>query len=186
MTLQEMLAMADKATEGVEIKSEDFELLKPGTYDVAVTGCEGPCESARTNPTNPSEHGQYLKIKCTVTSGEYAGRKLWMNNNIICFPKTLSEADVRKCQTAMAVGARERKIMLDSVGKTGISDPAELVGASFKASVIVEKGTNGYKDKNVIKTVKPSSAPDSAPSFAAPSAPAAAPSAPRQKMPWER
>lgn len=186
MNLAEMLAMADQATQGVEVNT-DFELLAPGTYDVAVTGAEGPIESSRTNPTNPSEHGQYLKIECTVTGPTCVGRKIWMNNNIIVFPKSTSAEDVKKCQTAMAMGAKERKVMLDSLGKTGISSAVELVGACFKANIVVEKGTNGYKDKNAIKSVKPSNSP-SAP-VASPSAPVAATAtaqASRPKMPWER
>lgn len=187
MTLSEMLAMADQATQGVEVNT-DFDLIPPGTYDVTVTGAEGPIESARTNPTNPTEHGQYIKIECTITGPSNAGRKIWMNNNIICFPKSLGADDVKKCQTAMAMGAKERKVMLDSLGKTGISNAVELVGASFKASVIVEKGTNGYKDKNAIKSVKPTNAPASAPAAAPAAAPAPAPAAApaRPKMPWEK
>jgi len=187
MNLAEMLAVADQATQGIEINAnKEFDLITPGTYDVAVTGAEGPIPSARTNPKNPDEHGQYLKIEFTITGPASSGRKVWMNNNIICFPKTNSPDDVKKCQTAMAMGAKERKVLLDSIGKVGIETAQELIGATCKVLIATEKGTNGYKDKSVVKNVKPIDSSSSPSPVQSHSAPVQTTSAPKAKLPWEK
>lgn len=185
MTLAEMLAAADAASQGIEISEKtEFKPVPPGDYTVAVESAEGPVDSKRANPTNPSEFGKLIRITFTIVEGPHAGRKLFARNNIIVYPKSMSADDVKNAQTAMAMGNAERKILLASIGKVGIEDASELVGATCKAKVVVGKDLNGI-DRNEVKrlmasgSAKPvASAPKSAPA----SAPAAAP---RAKMPWE-
>lgn len=189
MNLAEMLAMADEATANVEITSGSFEPVPAGVYEVAVTSAEGPKDSTRVNPQNPSEHGKYIKLELTLTSGQYANRKVWLNNNIIVYPKSMTEEDIRKAQTAMAMGAKERKVIFDSVGKVSIQDASELVGATFNVKLAVRTNSNGNLENEVKTVIAKGHAPVATRTIpaAAPAAPAAAPAAPaRPKMPWEK
>lgn len=183
MKLSEMLKAADAAVEGVDLNDGDFELLKPGTYAVAVTEAELN-DSKRANPNNPSEFGQLIKMKLTVTDGEFANRTLFFRNNIIVYPATLSAEDQSKAQKAMAMGARERKVILESLGKSAIEDPSELIGATFKVQVIVKKW-NG-KDTNEVSKVLPMSAkPQQSAAFSPSPSPSA--SAPKKnRLPWDK
>lgn len=152
MNLAEMLKMADTATQGVEINDNNFTPVPPGTYSVAVTEAEGPVASKRANPNNPSEFGQLIKLTLTITDGPHANRKLFLRNNIIVYPASMSAEDQSKAQKAMAMGARERKIILDSLGKVSVENAIELVGATFKVEVNHRK----YEDKiqeNVAKVL---------------------------------
>lgn len=196
MNLAEMLAMADQATQDVDVSSAtEFKPLPPGQYEVAVVAAEGPLESKRTNPNNPSEHGQYIKLNFAVTGDRFNGRRIFMNNNILVYPKSMSAEDVSRSQTAMAIGGKERKILLSSVGKNAVENVAEFIGATCLAEVVVTKDMNG-NDRNEIKRILPSkgqqqssNAATSVPSFMS-AAPAQAPVAqtnvkPKNKMPWE-
>lgn len=185
MTLAEMLAAADAASQGIEISEKtEFKPVPPGDYMVAVESAEGPVDSKRANPTNPSEFGKLIRITFTIVEGPHAGRKLFARNNIIVYPKSMTSSAVKNAQTAMAMGNAERKILLASIGKVGIEDASELVGATCKAKVVVGKDLNG-KDRNDIKRLMPADAPaqkqqDVPASFASKPATVSKP-----KMPWE-
>lgn len=183
MNLAEMLKMADTATQGVELNDGEFTPVPPGVYSVAVTEAEGPVDSKRANPNNPTEFGKLIKLTLAITDGQYANRKLFLRNNIIVYPASMSADDQKKAQTAMAMGARERKVILESLGKAGIENAAELVGATFKVEV-KHRVYNGKTQEEVSK-VLPSGAPAKAVSTSF-SAPAASVSAPKAKLPWEK
>lgn len=178
MTLAEMIEMANKATEGIDTSRADYAPIPAGTYDVAVIAAEGPNPTKRANPSNPNEFGQMIEITFNVTGPSHSGCRLWLRNNVIVYPKTMDPGDISKAQTAMSIGGRERKILLDSLGKTAINSAAELIGAECSAKVEIEKSQSG-RDRNVIKALMPKTGKKSA-------APAAsAPQPAKAKMPWE-
>ena len=183
MNLAEMLKMADAATQGVEINDGDFTPVPPGTYLVAVTKAEGPLDSKRANPNNPTEFGKLLNLTLTIAEGKFANRKLFLRNNIITYPASMSAEDQTKAQKAMAIGAKERKVILESLGKTGIENAAELVGATFKVEV-KHRIYNGKPQEEVSK-VMPLNAPVKPPTASA-TTPAAQVHAPKAKLPWEK
>lgn len=188
MNLAEMLAMADQATANVEVSAGNgFDPLPPGEYQVAVTAAALK-DSKRANPSNPAEFGKLIEIEFTITDGQYNSRKVWMRNNVIVYPKSMSEQDISNAQKAMKIGANERGVLFASLGKSSITQAEELVGASCRI-----KTANRPWDGKVmteVKSVMPLSGGSSAPipanvSPASPApAPAAAPS--RAKMPWEK
>lgn len=185
MNLAELLKMADTATEGVELNDGDYKPVPPGTYSVAVTEAEGPVASKRANPNNPTEFGQLIKLTLTITEGPHANRKLFLRNNIIVYPASMSTEDQKKAQKAMAMGARERKVILDSLGKTGIENAAELVGATFRVEV-KHRVYNGKTQEEVAK-VLPSGAASANPARSATVSPnSAAVSGTKAKLPWEK
>lgn len=183
MTLAEMIKMANVASEGVETSSNDFSPVPAGEYVAAVTGAKGPIASKRANPSNPSEFGQYINIEFTITEGQYANRKIWSNNNVLVYPRTLSEEDIKKAQQAMAMGAKEREILLSVMGKTAIEQAEELIGATVRIKIAIEKNQKGV-DTNTVKGIKP--ATDSTPSATPTATPVKAAKTAKAKMPWEK
>jgi len=154
-----------------------------------VTKCEGPLDAKRADPRNPNEFGKFLNITFTITEGEFANRLLWMNNNILVYPASLSQDDVSKAQTAMAIGARERKVLLDSIGKTGIEMAEELIGAACKVTVAVEKNSHTGKMESRIKRLAPLNGRATSVPAATPTATVVAPktaTTAKAKMPWEK
>lgn len=186
MTLAEMLMAAEKASEGIEINNNtEFKPIPPGTYKVRVENAEGPVDSKRANPTNPSEFGKIIKIMFSIIEGEYAGRKLFMNNNIIVYPKSLSADDVKRAQQAMALGGQERKVLLASVGKVGIENAAELIGAICTAKTRITKDINGKDRAEIARLMPDGDFNVVAPTVTgSPSHTEAAPTT-RAKLPWE-
>lgn len=174
MNLAEMLAMADEVTRGVDVSTGEFEPIAPGKYNVIVVAAEGPVDTTRANYANPSEFGKRISLTLEVTEGKYKGRRVFMNNNILVYPKSPSADDAKSAQKAMAIGGKERKVMLDSIGKSSIATVGELVGATFSADINIDE-YNGKKRNGVGMIRSLASQPQSA--FAAPSAPSFAPPA---------
>lgn len=186
MTLAEMLNAANSVSSTVEVSNNDYSPIPAGEYVVAVSNSTGPFASKRANINNPNEFGQYLKWEFMVIEGQYANRKLWMNNNILVYPKSASEDDIRKAQTAIAMGAKEREVILASLGKTAITAAEEMIGATVKVKVAIVNDT--YKGdgsmKNEIKAILPANASTPSPSIAT-TTPKATTTA-KAKMPWEK
>lgn len=185
MTLAEMLNAANSVSSNIEIENIEYRPLPAGEYIVAVTNSTGPFASKRANPNNPNEFGQFLKLEFTIIEGQYTNRKLWMNNNILVYPKSSSEDDIRKAQMAIAMGAKEREVILTSIGKTAITTAEELIGATIKVKVVVVK--DAFREdgsmKNEIKAILPAGTPTTiAPASATPKATTTA----KAKMPWEK
>ena len=146
MHLVEMLKASTPATQGVEMNDGDTAVIKPGIYDVVVSEAELN-DSECANPNNPSEFGKLIKMKLTITSGEYRDRSIFFINDILVYPASMKIGDQKKAQWAMAKGAKERKVILDSLGKTGVKDMSECVGAIFKAEIVVKKRNGKYSNK---------------------------------------
>ena len=124
---------------GIEIdlseisEKSDFELLQPGMQQVAILHTE-MCD-------NRQGTGQYLKVEFEVTSGPYAGRKLWDNLSIIHEnnrAQNIARQQFR--QLCLACGIEDEVV----------SETSGLHGVEINVLVDIEPGSGGYKDKNII------------------------------------
>ncbi len=124
--------------------------------------------------TTAKGDGEYIKVKFEVVKGEHEGRLLWQNFNT-----------VNPNPKAQQIGRGQLKAWATACGKPDADDTDKLLERPFKASVVIEKGTNGYADSNKIKAFlfdaedKPKAA--AKPAAAKPAAPAASKGA----NPWD-
>ena len=140
----------------------DFELIPAGTVDrVILTMKRGP-EVIPDYSTQPMfKQGQtgtkWLECEFTVVGGKYDKRKFWQNI-MVDGGKINPESGMPWCKE---IGIRTfRDIINSTFGldpndtspeaamKRKVNDLNVLDGAEFCVKVAVEKGTNGYADKN--------------------------------------
>ncbi len=108
-----------------------------------------------------STNAKWLPIEVTIVGGQFDKRKVW--HNIFVDGDKLSERGV---PMAKEIGLRTLKSMIDSAFNLSAKDESpqaqaarslngvgDLNGLSICFVVGVEKGTNGYQDKNKIKAV---------------------------------
>ncbi len=126
-----------------------------------------------------STSAKWLPIEVTIVGGQFDKRKVW--HNIFVDGDKLSERGV---PMAKEIGLRTLKGMIDSAFNLSAKDESpqaqaarnlngvgDLNGLSICFVVGVEKGSNGYQDKNKIKAVLTADSKD----FIAGGAPVAAP-----------
>lgn len=94
--------------------------------------------------TTQAGTGEYIKITCEVMEGDYQGRKVWHNFNI-----------VNPNEKAVQIGRGQLKRLNQVLGISELTDTSELHGVPFKILVNIRKGTGGYDDQNVIKKFLP-------------------------------
>lgn len=170
-----------------EYENTPLELMPDGTIArgiVKLTGgdMELPEFGAGTFfKSSQSTSAKWLPIEVTIVGGEFDKRKVW--HNIFVDGDKLSERGV---PVAKEIGLRTLKSMIDSAFNLSSKDESpqaqaarnlngvnDLNGVSICFSIGVEKGTNGYADKNKIKYVLTAESKG----FIAGSAPVAAPAA---------
>ena len=177
----------------------NYDLIPNGEYGVRAVDME------LKNSANQGQHGNYgqmVAVQFEITGPTHAGRKIFVNYNI-----------VNDNATAVEIGLRELRSWMQACGKATagqMSMPrvAECVGLEFIGRIGVSKSKNpAYDDQNKIAKYKPHpmtaqaaapAAPVAAPAApVAPAAPAAAPAAPTMPpaqpaapvpgaRPWER
>lgn len=116
--------------------------------------------------------GSYIKVKFEVASGEHAGRLLWQNFNIN-----------NPSPRAQQIGRQQLVAWAAACGRPDADDTDKLLERPFRADVMIEKGTGGYKDSNRIRTFlwnQPAPAEPRAPAPARATAPA-----PKSGNPWD-
>lgn len=86
-----------------------------------------------------SGDGKYIKVKFEVVKGDYAGRLIWQNFNI-----------VNPSEKAQSIGRQQIVAWATACGKPEADDTDKLIEKSFLASVKIEKSP-GYADSNAIK-----------------------------------
>lgn len=127
-----------------------------------------------------SGNGEYLQIELKVIEGPQEGRRLWERLSLKHSNQTTSE-----------IAYRTLSSICHAVGKTTISDSAELHGIPMKVRVIV-KESQQYGPQNEIRGYSPvGGAQAAAPAQATAPAQAAAPaqagdSAATATPPWKR
>ena len=112
----------------------DFAPIPADQYDVVVTNTE-------LRPTRTG--GQQMVVELTVTSGDYANRKLWYRINTAC-----------SNPEAVRIGMDQLQRMSLSLGVRSFNATEELHGRECIASVIVTHDPK-YGDGNDIKSFRP-------------------------------
>ncbi len=107
-----------------------FELLPKGEYTLRATDAE-------ELPT--STGGEMIKVTFDVASGSYEGRKIWFQFNT----KNASEQAER-------IGHQQLVAWATACGKPEADDTDDLLERPFQANIVIEKGKNGFKDRNTI------------------------------------
>lgn len=124
---------AQKAAE--ELPPSQFDLIPNGDYEFQI-------EAEEVKQTKSGD--PMLTLTCVITGDKFNGRKVW---------KTIL-LDHSNPQ-AKEIGQRALTDLCLAVGKPHLGDTCELVGCRFLGKVGVEKGRDGYDDKNTIKAFKP-------------------------------
>ena len=124
--------------------------------------------------TTAKGDGKYIKVKFEVTKGEHESRLLWQNFNI-----------VNPNEKAELIGRAQLSAWATACGRPDADDTDKLLERPFRASVVIEKGSNGYADSNKIKTFlfESESKAKAAPKAASAAKPA--PAAGKAANPWD-
>ena len=113
-----------------EVEERSFEPLPKGEYELKCTEAE---------EKTTQKGGQMIAATFEVVSGKFANRKIWNNYNI--------HNDSEKAQK---IGREQLAAWARASGKPNATSVDELLERSFTAVLDIEKGTNGYSDRNKI------------------------------------
>jgi len=123
-----------------EVEERSYEPLPKGEYELKCTEAE---------EKTTQKGGQMIAATFEVVKGEYANRKIWNNYN------THNDSD-----KAQRIGREQLAAWARASGKPNASSVDELLERAFTAVLDIEKGTNGYSDRNkIIGYVAKGSAP---------------------------
>lgn len=108
------------------------------TYDPLPRGdYKMKCLDAELKDTKAG--GQYIEAKFEVVGGEYDGRFVWNNFNI-----------VNASEKAQNIGRQQLVSWATACGKPDAEDTDKLIDRPFMCSLTIEKGTGTYADSNRI------------------------------------
>ena len=110
--------------------ADDFSPMPAGQYVTMMT--EATVE-------NTSKGGSMVKITYTVMDGEFQGRKIWSQHNI-----------VNRSPKAEEIGRREISRIAHAIGQPSLANTEQLVNQVVRVTVIVKQDP-GYSPKNEIK-----------------------------------
>ena len=150
---------------------EGFDPIPANWYNLSVTKSEILETSKKT--------GKYIKLEFTVIDGQYKGRKIWENLNII----NQNPIAVEIAQKALATLCR-------AVGKKAIADTQELHGIPLQGKVKIIPAKDDWPAKNGMVTYKPIEGEVSVPDFVKKTPDKMAPPEPEPKkktggVPWD-
>lgn len=110
--------------------------------------------------------GQFVDVQFEIMGGQFAGQKIFQKFNV-----------VNANTTAQNIGRRELWNWIGGVegnkdGELLMSRIQRLEGQQFLGTVGIDKGSNGYEDKNKIKKFEPANGamPSQAPAYQQPQA----------------
>lgn len=149
---------------------EDYEA--PMDFEIIPDGTEVRMKATEAEDKETASGGTMIAATFVIVAGEYKGRKIWTNFNI-----------VNKSEKAQNFGRRMVAGWARAAGKPNAKDTDQLLEKEFWCKLGVEKGTGQYKDKNVISSfLMPEGASSEAPkSEPAPAKPADTPRAEEPK-----
>lgn len=133
-----------------------------GSYDPIPKG-EYKMKATEAEFKDTRSGGQMIAVTFEVVGGEHNGRKIWNNFNV-----------VNNSEKAQRIGREQVSAWAKAAGKPNATDFNELLERPFGALVDIEKGTDGYADKNRIYGFIQSSSSAPAPTAAKKAAPAPA------------
>lgn len=158
---------------GFSVDEVDMTQVGGGSYDPIPAG-DYTLKALEAEEKETKAGGTMIKVKFEVVSGEYAGRLIWDNFNV-----------VNASEKAQNIGRQQLVAWATACGKPDADDTDKLLDKKFNATVSIEKGTGGYKDSNGIKAFLASGTAE-APKAAKPAAPAPAkPAAGKSAHPWD-
>lgn len=133
----------------------DFEALPAGEYEAKIK------ESKMVDTKDGT--GQMLKLTLEICSGQYQGRLLWTNLNLI-----------NSSEQAVEMAHKELATICRACGKVSVNDSEELHGIPMTIKLKVKPATAQYPAGNVVANYKPLAglAQPARPSSAAPAKPA--------------
>lgn len=112
--------------------STNFEPFPAGVYDMEVVASD---VVATKNGT-----GQMLKLELAVAGGEFEGRRVWANINI-----------VNQSQQAQEIGQRQLSDLCRACGLVAVpSESEEFHGIPIRVSIGIEQSEQ-YGAKNIVK-----------------------------------
>ncbi|WP_163387934.1 AAA family ATPase [Endozoicomonas acroporae] len=110
--------------------ADEFEPLPPGEYLTMIT---------EASLDNTKSGGQMVKLTYTVMEGQFEGRKLWSQHNI-----------VNSSPKAQEIGRKEISRIAHAVGQPRINDTEQLLQQVIRITVVLKQDP-GFGPKNEVK-----------------------------------
>lgn len=114
----------------------DFEPIPVGVYPVQISNSDIVVTKAKD--------GKYIKLEFSVLSGEFKGRKIWTNLNI-----------VNKNPVTVEIANKELTSIVKACGKRKIQDTVELHGIPIMMTVGIKPASGDFGPQNVPKKYEP-------------------------------
>ena len=114
---------------------DGFDPIPAGWYKMETTGSDVKQTQAGT--------GQYIALEHTVLDGEYKGRKVWNNLNI-----------VNPNPVTVEIANKTLATLCRAIGKKVIADTVELHGIPFEGKVKIVPAKGDWPAKNGIVTYR--------------------------------
>ena len=127
-----------------------FEPLPPGWYPATVKTTE--------KATSKNGH-EYLLVEFEITGADYAGRRVWENLNLW-----------HPTESTQKRGQRIYSDLVRACGRSNCKHTEALHGLHLDVLLKIEKGTDGYADKNKTSAFRTAPAATLAPSLNEPMA----------------
>ena len=139
-----------------EISTGDYELMPDGTIAKVSMLVRPGGEGEGGWLTEAASKNLYLSCEFVVTEGKYARRKFWQvlvlvggkkNEKGESMSANISKATLRAIVES-AKGVDPKDTSEDAKAKRVLQSFDDLNGLEFTAKIKIEKGTDGYADKN--------------------------------------
>ena len=139
-----------------EISTGDYELIPDGTIAKVSMLVKPGGEGEGGWLTQAASGNLYLNCEFVVTEGKYARRKFWQVLVLVGVKKNekgesmsanISKATLRAIVES-AKGVDPKDTSEDAKAKRVLQSFDDLNGLEFTAKIKIEKGTDGYADKN--------------------------------------
>jgi len=139
-----------------EISTGDYELIPDGTIAKVSMLVRPGGEGEGGWLTEAASKNLYLSCEFVVTEGKYARRKFWQvlvlvggkkNEKGESMSANISKATLRAIVES-ANGVDPKDTSEDAKAKRVLQSFDDLNGLEFTAKIKIEKGTDGYPDKN--------------------------------------
>lgn len=115
-----------------------FTPVPPGDYLMQITDSE-------MKQTNDKE-GEYLKLSFKIIHGEFEGRYIWLNLNL-----------VNKSAQAVEIAERELSAICHAIDVLEPENSLELHGIPLIGKVKIKPPANGYEASNTVGSFRPAS-----------------------------
>lgn len=144
-----------------ELTSGDFALMPAGKYQAQISNHEWK---------ETQKGGHLLALTLEITGPEYVGRKIWDNLNLDCSSEEAQKIAVRTFKSICDVCSAEAYYdglftVEDAEQMTEYLEalPEQLYAKDITVNLGIEKGKDGYVDKNKVKGYSAAGATSAAP-----------------------